>query len=109
MSEYYIIDMRRDRGRSYITLWRPDNAGYCWALCWSGRYSEREIRDSGDYYFQAEGRRLVRFPVRCDLVDRISSPPFPGTIDGDAGPVILNTSKARRYLVRNRLRSGAKA
>ncbi|WP_336764370.1 hypothetical protein [Asaia sp. VD9] len=105
MSMYYIIDIRRDLGRPYITLWRPDNAGYCWPLCWAGLYSKETIEEAHGYYFEREGRKFVRFPVRADLVARIAVAPTPGRIDGDAGPVIPNTNKIRRYLVRNRLRN----
>lgn len=104
MNIYYIIDMRRDAGRSYITLWRPDNAGYCWLLHRAGVYSKEKIDRAHSYYFEKEGRKFVRFPVRCDLVAKISGMPDLGKTDGVAGWVILNTIKNRRYLVRNRLR-----
>ncbi len=103
MSMYYIIDMSRDLGRAYITLWRPDDAGYCWPLTWAGLYSKETVEEDSRYYFEREGRKIARFPVRADLVAKIAVAPIPGTIDGDAGPVIMNTTKNRRYLVRNRL------
>jgi len=104
MSEYYIVDMRRDSGCPYITLWRPNNAGYCWPLVWAGRYQEEAICGKPGYYWLQEGRRFLRFPVRCDLVEQIAIPPARHMVDGDAGPVIPNTPAGRRYLVRKRLR-----
>lgn len=99
--EYYIADMRRDfRGNPYVTFWRPDNAGYAYPLSWAGKYTERAVVEGGSYYTTRKGRSLVRFAVPVSAVDRIATDPGPGTIDGDAGPVIINSEKNRRVLRR---------
>jgi hypothetical protein len=48
--EYYIISLSHThRHEPYITLWRPDNAGYCYSKERAGVYTEIEkgYHDSG--------------------------------------------------------------
>jgi len=38
---YYIISLKHtQKGDKYITLWRTDNSGYCYAQDQAGQYSE---------------------------------------------------------------------
>lgn len=38
-TEYYVISLAHThRKDKYITLWRPDNKGYCWPLPLAGTY-----------------------------------------------------------------------
>lgn len=43
MTEFFIVDLRPEwRGNPYVTLWRPDDAGYAYPLPWAGRYSKAQ-------------------------------------------------------------------
>ena len=34
---YYVVSVKHTvRDNLYITIWRPDDKGYCWALCNAG-------------------------------------------------------------------------
>jgi hypothetical protein len=51
MSMHYIICLTHtQKNEPFITLWRPDNAGYCWSKDWAGQYeSPKEgYHDSAD-------------------------------------------------------------
>jgi hypothetical protein len=55
--EYFIVSLKHsDRKDKYMTLWRPDNKGYCWPLELSGRYKgyQRGYHNDG-----------VNIPVPC--------------------------------------------
>lgn len=85
--EYYVVSVvHTQRENRYITVWRPDNAGYAWPLSWAGRYPQASILESLAYYHQGEN-----VAVPCNLLDSIAVAPLPGTVDNDAGPVVLNT------------------
>lgn len=114
MTEYFIVDVRAKMRGKYITLWRPDNAGYCWPLPWAGRYSEEQVCARQDYYTTKvfshsapnnDGRAYERYPVPCEVVERIAEQPERGDVDGDAGPVVRNTKKNRDFLLRRRFRA----
>lgn len=101
MADFYIIDMRSEWARKpYITLWRPNDCGYAFPISWAGRYSREKIEAGGSYYATRQGTtRWKRFPVPCDVVERLAIPkPKPGIIDGDAGPVLVNDAKTRAAL-----------
>lgn len=102
--EFYIVDLRPNwRGDPYVTLWRPNNAGYAYPLPWAGRYSREQIEGSPSYYACAEGGRYLRFPVPCGDVERMSTDkPAAYVIDGDIGPVVPNTKAIRAALRRAR-------
>jgi hypothetical protein len=91
---YYVVSVKHtQREQPYITVWRPENAGYAWPLSWAGRYPQSEIAASLDYY---HGGDSVAIP--CRLLDDMAVPTPPGTVDNDAGPVVLN-SKANWALI----------
>ena len=97
--EFFIVDLRREfRGKPYITFWRPKNANYAYPLPWSGRYLRADIDAAGGYYAAKEGRSLVRFAVPCEVAERLGSPPGPGMVDGDVGPVVVNNAANRKAL-----------
>lgn len=99
--EFYICDLRKKwRGKWAITFWRPNDAGYAFPLSWAGRYTRQAVLDGGRYYTVREGRFLMRFAVPCSAADALAIHPPPGKIDGDAGPVVLNTSENRAKLRR---------
>lgn len=103
--QFYIVDLRPEWARRpCITFWRPGNAGYAYPLPWSGRYDEATVVDAGTYHTRQEGRRWVRFAVPCEVVEQMSVPTPPKIVDGDVGPVVLNTGANRIALRRARYR-----
>lgn len=51
MSEYIVISLKHTRRRHRaITLWRPDDRGYCWQLDFAGTYDEESVLDKLNYY-----------------------------------------------------------
>lgn len=112
---FYIVDLRPEWRRDpYVTLWRPDDCGYCYSIPWAGRYTLDRINDAcsyyikrikpGDCYFDKRPARRTtwyRFPVPCAWADKVAQrEPAPGIIDGDVGPVLPNTAELRRKLLR---------
>lgn len=99
--QFYIVDLRpKWSGNPYVTFWRPDNAGYAYPLPWAGKYDLQTVIEGGDYYTTREGRSLIRFAVRCEIVEAMGVTPSPGKIDGDVGPVVLNLPRIRQDLRR---------
>jgi hypothetical protein len=95
-TDFYICDIRPEwRSKWAITFWRPDNAGYAFPLCWSGKYDAKTVIEGGDYYATRAGNALIRFPVPCEVADSLGVSPPSGKIDGDAGPVVLNSGQNR--------------
>lgn len=89
MVEFYVISAKHtNRDHKYITVWRPEDKGYAWPLSWAGRYTERQISDSPDYYHC--GENVV---IPCRVLDAMAVPVIPGTVDNDAGPVVLNSKE----------------
>ena len=100
-TEFYIVDVRPEwRKQRYITLWRKDNAGYCWSVPWAGVYSLATVSKNGGYYANKDGRaRYARFPVPREAVERLATEqPRQGDIDGNVGPILLNDEATRRAL-----------
>lgn len=52
MSEQYIVISLKHTHRRHkaITLWRPDDKGYCWTLDRAGRYEEPQVLEHLGYY-----------------------------------------------------------
>jgi hypothetical protein len=90
MSLYYIVSLKWTRRDSaYITVWRPHDNGYAWPLSWAGKYTNAQVAATPDYYHN--GSSTVAVP--CEVLDAIAVPPQPGTVDNDAGPVVMNTKE----------------
>lgn len=99
MTEFYIADLRKEWSRQpYITFWRPDNANYAWPLVWAGKYGKAIVDAKADYYCVKDGRIFRRFPVPCAIVEALGVQPEAGRIDGNTGPVVLNTKANREKL-----------
>lgn len=97
MSEFYIASPKhtlKPRQHGYITFFRPANAGYAWPLSWAGKYEEAEVRDPKQYLSDGEDTLAIPYGI----VDAIAVQPKKGDIDGDAGPVVLNTKENWAYL-----------
>ena len=88
MSDCYIVNLshttRRDR---YITIWRPDDRGYCWALSRAGKYAHDHVMRHLGYY----NGGWANVAVPCSVLDAMAVPPIPGHHDNDAGPCVENT------------------
>lgn len=96
---FLICDLREEwKWRPYITFWRPNNANYAYPLSWSGDYPRATVDENAHYYTEKRGRVLIRFAVPRDVAEGISEAPDPGAIDGDAGPVVRNTSINQQLL-----------
>ena len=106
---FFIADLREQwtsapRRYPYITFWRPDDAGYCYALSWAGRYGRSRVIKGRSYYTKKiyGGRCYERFAVPVDAVLAMAIEPRPGLIDGNAGPVLPNDGNTRMALRRLR-------
>lgn len=98
MNKYYIVSVKHTRKTDpYITFWRPDNAGYCYALSWAGQYDEATVKAKPDYYNNLEDS----FPVPVAIVAPLAISPEQGIIDGNAGPVVQNNRENMRRLRRS--------
>lgn len=97
---FLICDLRAEWSwRPYVTFWRPNNANYAYPLSWAGDYTESQVIEGGRYYTTKEGgRSLIRFAVERRIAEAMATAPQRGHIDGDTGPVVLNTADNRRKL-----------
>lgn len=96
---YYICDMRREwLYKPYVSFWRPKDAGYAFPLSWSGKYTLERVVSQPHYYWHRNTKTFTRFPILCSVVDGLAVSPKPGTIDGDAGPVIWMNKNTRMTL-----------
>jgi hypothetical protein len=87
MSDFYIVSVKHTRrDQQYITVWRPNDCGYAWPLSWAGKYDETSIKARPDYYHNG----YDSFAVPCEVLDELAVPVIPGTVDNDAGPVVMN-------------------
>ncbi|MCP1649445.1 hypothetical protein [Pseudomonas nitroreducens] len=51
MTEFIVISVKHTKRRhKAITLWRPDDRGYCWTLERAGRYEEPRVLEHLGYY-----------------------------------------------------------
>lgn len=83
----YIVNLSHtERDDCYITVWRPDDRGYCWALSRAGKYSRDHVMGRLGYY--NDGCSNVAVP--CDVLDAVAVAPIPGHHDNDAGPCVEN-------------------
>lgn len=95
--EFYIVSVRHTtRDNAYVSFFRPQSQGYAYPLVWAGRYSLAEVAAHLDYL----NNGFDTIAVSCDVVEAIASTPAPGMIDGDAGPVIMNTRSNWQTLLR---------
>lgn len=76
-TEYYIISLKHTHKEDmFITLWRPNNAGYCYSKQDAGVYQEIE-----EGYHNCEGDSL---PVDKAILDEFFIP----TDVGGSGPIV---------------------
>src|SRR5690554_4974764 len=66
---YIVISLKHTHRRDKaVTLWRPDDRGYCWRLEWAGRYPEQQVLDHLGYYNSG----CSNIAVPAELVERLS-------------------------------------
>jgi hypothetical protein len=88
VSDFYIVSVKHTRRDNlYITVWRPNDCGYAWPLSWAGKYDEARIKELPGYYHN--GHSSIAVP--CEVIDELAVPVIPGTVDNDAGPVVMNS------------------
>lgn len=69
MPEYIVISLKHTfRRHKAITLWRPDDRGYCWKLESAGRYDEARVLEHLGYY--NSGCSNIAVPL--ELVERLA-------------------------------------
>lgn len=94
----YVVNLSHtQRDDLYITVWRPDDRGYCWALSTAGRYPLETVKEHLGYY--NSGHANVAVP--CDVLDQIAVAPRPGHHDNDTGPVVANTRANWKLILAN--------
>ena len=88
MQEYIVISVNHTQRRDkYITLWRPNNSGYCYRIEVAGKYTEEEINDNLKYY--NSGCNTVA--VKKELIESLAVPVEKGFID-NGGLVVKNNA-----------------
>lgn len=51
MNQFYVLSLKHTKRRDKaITLWRPDDCGYCWTLERAGLYEESKVLEHLGYY-----------------------------------------------------------
>lgn len=85
---FYVISLKwTKRDTPYITVWRPNDCGYAWPLSWAGRYEEDTILGNREYYHRGDDTMAIA----CELLDEMAVEPAKGMVDGNVGPVVMNT------------------
>lgn len=71
----------------YISVWRPNDRGYCWALSRAGRYALEDVLKHAGYY----NIGYANVAVPCEVLEAMGVDPIKGHHDGDTGPCVENT------------------
>lgn len=94
----YIVNLSHTGPKDrYITVWRPDDRGYCWALSRAGKYPREHVMAHLAYY----NNGCAHVAVPCEILDGIAIPPIPGHHDGDTGPCIENSKENWDLILKN--------
>lgn len=98
MTDFYIVSLKHTRREDrYITLWKPNDRGYCFRTTNAGRYSEDMVRAHLGYYNTG-----CNIAVPCDVIDSRPVMTTPrDQFDGPDGPAFLNTEANWRLLLAN--------
>jgi hypothetical protein len=83
--EYYIVSLKHTNKKDkYLTLWRPDNKGYCWMIASAGLYSEIQ-----EGYHSDEGNKPIPYHELMRFV-----------VDDDEGrPCIKNSKQSVQFIL----------
>lgn len=69
MSDFYVISLKHTHRRhKAITLWQPNDSGYCWRLENAGTYQEAQVLEHLSYYNSG----CSNIAVPADLVRSLS-------------------------------------
>jgi hypothetical protein len=98
VSDYYIVSLKHThRNDRYVTLWKPNDRGYCFRTTNAGRYAEETVRASLRYYNSGSS-----IAVPCDVIDsRQVMTTADDQFDGPDGPAFLNTAANWKLLLAN--------
>ncbi|MEK6419982.1 MAG: hypothetical protein V4801_10275 [Burkholderia gladioli] len=98
MPEFYVISVKHTlREHKYVTLWRPDDSGYCYRTARAGRYAPAVVRKHLGYYNTG-----ADIAVPCRVVDAMTVDTTPADqLDGADGPALLNTRANWKTLLAN--------
>lgn len=76
MPDYFIISLKHSHKRDrYITIWRPDDAGYAYRLRNAGRYDHANVMAHLGYY----NTGASDIAVLCDVVESMAVMTTPAT------------------------------
>lgn len=97
--DYYVISVHHTmREHRYITLWCPEDSGYCYRTTRAGKYPSADIRAHLGYY--NSGCANIAVPV--DVIDPLTVMTTPADrLDGPDGPALLNTRANWKKLIAN--------
>lgn len=97
--DYYVISVHHTmRENKFITLWRPDDSGYCFRTTRAGKYGGAAVREKLSYY--NSGCANIAVPV--DVIDPLTAMTTPADqLDGPDGPALLNTRANWKKLIAN--------
>ncbi len=97
MTEYYVAALGPAHVQGLFIGFRcaAPGEGLCWPLPWAGTWPEAAVMEAAAEL--NDGVEAAAAPR--DAVHALATPPPPGKIDGDAGPVVRNTAANRRALV----------
>jgi hypothetical protein len=85
--EFYVVSVKHTaRQDKYITLWRPNDKGYCYRTEAAGKYAESRVAEHLGYYHSG-----YDIAVPCEVLDAIVVQSEPGYLDVP-GLVVPNKS-----------------
>lgn len=97
--DYYVISVHHTlREHRYITLWCPENAGYCFRTTRAGKYADAAVRQKLDFY----NCGCANIAVPVDVIDPLTVVTTPADmLDGPDGPALRNTRANWKALIAN--------
>lgn len=98
MTDFYVISLKHTRRTDrYVTLWKPNDRGYCFRTTNAGRYAEEMVRAHLGYYNSG-----TSIAVPCEVIDSRTVMTTPrDQFDGPDGPAFLNTAANWKLLLAN--------
>ena len=89
ISKYYIVSVKHTQSDDpYITLWNPNNAGYCYRTEAAGQYDHETVVNMLGYYNNGD----ATLAIPCATINEITEEVEPGYLD-ETGNVIVNSEQ----------------